>query len=98
VPRPVYHTRVDEPSRRPLSALPSRAARALAFTAIVVGGATGGTIGRALIALQCTDGCTVPAGIGLLVGAISVSAGTAVVAVLVLRALGEWRQISDAKD
>ncbi len=94
-PSRVYHTAVDAPAPRPLSALPSRPARMLAFVAIVLGGAAGGAIGRALVDLQCSGDCTVPAGIGLLVGAVGVAAGMAVVAVLVLRALGEWRQLGD---
>ena len=97
LPNRVYHTAVDASGQRPLSALPSRSARALAFVAIVLGGAAGGAIGRALVDLQCTGDCTVPAGIGLFVGAVSVAAGMAVVAVLVLRALGEWRQLGDGR-
>ena len=95
LPNPVYHTAVDGSGERPLSALPSRLARALAVAAIVIGGAAGGAIGRALVDLQCTGDCTVPAGIGLFVGAVSVASGMAVVAVLVLRAIGEWRQLGD---
>jgi len=67
----------------------------LAFVAILLGGAAGGAIGRVLVDLQCSGDCTVAAGIGLLVGAVGVAAGMAVVAVLVLRALGEWRQLGD---
>ncbi|NBP50775.1 MAG: hypothetical protein EBU70_06275 [Actinobacteria bacterium] len=88
---------MDARGERPLSALPSRSARALAFVAIVLGGAAGGAIGRALVQIQCTGDCTVPAGIGLLVGSVGVAAGMAVVAVLVLRALGEWRQLGDGR-
>lgn len=97
-PNRVYHTAVDAPGSRPLSALPSRAARVLAFASIVLGGGAGGAIGRALVELQCAGDCAVPAGIGLLVGAIGVATGMAVVAVLVLRALGEWRELDDGRD
>lgn len=96
-PSRVYHTAVDAPEQRPLSALPSRSARALAFATIVLGGAAGGAIGRVLVDLQCTGDCTLPAGIGLFVGSVSVAAGMAVVAVLGLRALGEWRQLGDGR-
>ncbi|MDO9176114.1 MAG: hypothetical protein Q7V62_15005 [Actinomycetota bacterium] len=78
---------------RPLSALPSPAARAAAFVAILVGGLAGGLIGFTLVKLQCTGQCDTPKGIGTLVGALIAAGGMAVVAVLVLRAVGEWREI-----
>ncbi len=80
---------------RPLSALPSRLARALAFAAILVGGVAGGLIGFGFIELQCTGDCTTWAAGGAALGAVLAAAGTAVVAVLVLRAMGEWRQIQE---
>jgi len=80
---------------RPLSALPSPAARALAFAAILLAGLFGGMIGWAFVELQCTGDCAVPSAIGALVGALLAAAGTAVVAVLVLRAMGEWREMRD---
>jgi len=78
---------------RPLSALPSPAARVAAFVAILVGGLAGGLIGYTLVKLQCHGSCAAPKGIGTLVGAMVAAGGMSVVAVLVLRALGEWRQI-----
>lgn len=81
------------PSERPLSALPSPAARAAAFVAILVGGFAGGLIGYTLVKLQCDGDCALPLGIGTFVGAVLAAAGMAVVAILVLRALGEWREI-----
>ena len=78
-----------------LSALPSTAARALAFVSILVGGLAGGLIGYALVDVQCDGDCGVPLGLGVLVGSVLSAGGTAVVAVLVLRALGEWREMSD---
>jgi hypothetical protein len=86
--------RMTEPAR-PLSALPSPLARALAFVGIVLGGAAGGLIGFALVDLQCSGACDVPIGIGVLIGSVVAALGTAVVAVLVLRAQGEWREIQD---
>jgi hypothetical protein len=87
---------VPEPvSRRPLSALPPPVARALAFAAILVGGLAGGLIGYGFVDLQCSGDCTTAAAIGAAVGAVIAAAGTAVVAVLVLRAMGEWRQLQD---
>lgn len=92
-----YATRVSEvPSdQRPLSALPSPLARAIAFVGILLSGLAGGLIGYALVDIQCSGSCTVPTGIGLLVGAVSAAFGMAVVAVLVLRAVGEWRELQD---
>jgi hypothetical protein len=81
---------VDE---RPMSALPSPAARVAAFVAILLGGVAGGVIGYTLVKLQCTGSCDTPKGLGLLIGAVIAAGGMSIVAVLVLRALGEWRQI-----
>ncbi len=61
--------------------------------AILVGGFAGGLIGYTLVKLQCSGSCDTPKGIGILVGALVAAGGMSVVAVLVLRAVGEWRQI-----
>jgi hypothetical protein len=81
--------------REALSALPSRAARAGAFVAIILGGLAGGLIGYAFVDLQCDDGCAIAAAIGAWITAVGTAAGTAVIAVLALRAVGEWRQLGD---
>jgi hypothetical protein len=81
-------------NERPLSALPSRLARAVAFASIVVAGLAGGTIGYALVDVQCTDNCGIASGVGMLIGSVSFAAGMSVVAVLGLRAMGEWRERS----
>jgi hypothetical protein len=86
---------VTSSDERPLSALPSPAARWLAFAAVLAGGLAGGLIGYALVRLQCSGSCGLPLGIGAFVGAVLAAGGTAIVAVLVLRALGEWREIQD---
>lgn len=78
-----------------LSALPSSAARIVAFASIVIGGIAGGLIGFSLVDVQCTGNCSVPLSLGIIIGSTSTAAGTAIVAVLGLRALGEWREISD---
>lgn len=83
----------DGPADYAPSALPSTGARALAFVAILVGGLCGGLIGWALVDLQCTGDCGTQAGLGGLVGAVVGAGGVAVVAVLALRAMGEWRTI-----
>lgn len=80
---------------RPLSALPSPISRIIAFVAVLVAGLAGGLIGYALVDIQCSGDCTVPTGIGLFLGATLTAFGMGVVAVLVLRALGEWRELQD---
>ena len=80
-------------SERLLSALPSPRARAAAFVAVLVGGFAGGLIGYTLVKLQCDGSCAAPQGIGLFTGAVLAAAGMSIVAVLVLRAVGEWREI-----
>ncbi len=82
-------------TERPLSALPSPLARILAFVSILVGGVAGALIGYALVDIQAENASDVALGIGLLVGAIVTAGGTAIVAILVLRAIGEWRTIND---
>lgn len=83
------------PPERPLSALPSPAARAAAFAAICLAGVAGALIGYSLVELQCDGDCAVPLGLGILAGAVAAAVGMAVVAVLVLRAVGEWRELQD---
>jgi len=78
---------------RPLSALPSSGARVLAFVSILLAGFAGGLIGYTLVTLQCDGQCAVQRGLGALVGAVIAAGGMGVVAVLVLRAVGEWRQV-----
>ena len=66
-----------------------------AFAAILLSGLAGGLIGYSLISLQCEGDCGLPKGIGLLTGAVVAAGGMAIVAVLVMRAIGEWREIED---
>jgi tetrahydromethanopterin S-methyltransferase subunit D len=108
------------------TALPSVAARALAFIAILLGGLCGGLIGYAITDLQCgtpeaaveldtngrpvpgadvperdpddAAGCRTVAAVGGLVGAAIGAAGVAVVSVLVLRAMAEWRRELEIDD
>jgi hypothetical protein len=77
-----------------LSALPPPRARVAAFVAILLGGAIGGLIGDTLVQLQCDGECAVPRGLGIFFGAAACAVGMSVVAVLVLRAVGEWRQMA----
>ena len=80
---------------RALSALPSVGVRVGAFAAILLSGLAGALIGHSLIALQCDGNCGLAKGIGLLVGAVVAAGGMAIVAVLVMRAIGEGREIED---
>lgn len=83
----------DAPDYAPTS-LPSTGARLLAFVAILTGGACGGLVAYGFTDLQCSDGCeTLAAGMGL-VGAVLGAIGVGVVAVLALRASGEWRTVA----
>ncbi len=93
-----YHRAVTTPGEHdgahgPASALPPMGARILAVAAILVAGACGALIGYAFTDLQCTGDCTVPNGLSALIGAAMAAGGTAVVAVLTLRAMGEWQTI-----
>ena len=86
---------MTDPTERPLSALPSPFARAVAFAAIVVAGACGALIGWSFVDLQCTGSCSTPGGIGAIVGGAISAIGVAVVAVLTLRAMGEWKRLKE---
>ena len=79
------------------TALPSTGARILAFVAILVGGLCGGLIGYAFADLQCSGDCTVLVGAAGILGAVIGAVGVGIVAVLALRAMGEWaaRPIDD---
>jgi hypothetical protein len=91
-----------EPTELPISsgpsALPSRTARLLAFVAILVAGVCGGLIGYAIVDVSCHGSCTTPDGLGALTGAVLAAGGVAIVAVLVLRAMGEWRRIQEERE
>jgi hypothetical protein len=72
-------------------------ARIVAFVSIIVAGFAGALIGFTLIDLQCQGACDIPNSIGLILGAITGAFGMGVVAVLVLRATGEWKELEDRK-
>ena len=63
----------------------------VAFAAVVLAGAAGGLIGYSLVHLQCHGRCATPLGMGALVGSVAAAGGVALIAALVLRAMGEWR-------
>jgi hypothetical protein len=77
---------------RRVSALPSVRARWLAFGAILFAGAVGALIGSSFVHLTCHGTCGTAQGAGAVVGAAFAAGGVAVVSVLVLRAMGEWRK------
>lgn len=91
---PSYDEGVSD--QRPLSALPSPLARFVAFVSILLAGLAGGIIGYALVDIQYDGNRDVVLGIGVLAGSVVAAGGTAIIAVLVLRAVGEWRDIADA--
>jgi hypothetical protein len=72
--------------------LPSRTAYLLAFAGVVVAGLLGGTIGYGIVDVSCEGSCGVAAAFGALVGAAVAAGGVGVIAVLVLRAMAEWRR------
>ena len=84
-------------NERPLSALPSPLARIVAFVSVLLGGLAGALIGYTLVHIQYDGTSTTPLGLGLLIGSIITAGGTAIIAVLVLRATGEWRDFSDSR-
>jgi hypothetical protein len=87
----------ESPDYAPTS-LPSTGARVLAFAAILVGGLCGGLIGYGFTDLQCADGCATLAGGAGLLGAVLGAVGVGIVAVLALRAMGEWSARSRPED
>ncbi len=72
-------------------------ARGAAFVSILLGGLAGGLIGYSLVRVQCSGECGLGKGLGALIGAVSAAIGMSVVAVLVLRAVGEWKSIEDRR-
>lgn len=82
-----------EPAPGPETALPPLWARIAAFASILLGGAAGGLIGAAFGRLG--DFGPLASGFITLVCGLGFAGGVAVVAVLTLRALGEWNTIRD---
>ncbi len=91
-PAPATPPSSDEGGTPP-TALPSVTARVLGFVAIVASGLAGAFIGYAFTDLQCTGSCATPDALGGLVGALIGAVGVAVVVVLALRAMGEWKSV-----
>jgi hypothetical protein len=72
--------------------MPSRTAFLLSFLSVIVAGVFGGVIGYGLVDIDCAHGCAGSKLLGAVVGAVIGAAGVGVVAVLVLRAMSEWRR------
>jgi hypothetical protein len=72
--------------------IPSRTAYLLAFAAVVVAGLLGGTIGYGLVDVSCEGNCGPALVVGALIGAAVAAGGVGVIAVLVLRAMSEWKR------
>jgi hypothetical protein len=71
---------------------PRRAAFLLAYLGVVVAGLVGAIIGYGWAEIGCHGNCSGDLAVGAIVGAILGATGTGVVAVLVLRAMAEWRR------
>ncbi len=84
---------MDEPPVDPdyaPTSLPPTGARVLAFLSILIGGLFGGLIAYGFTDVSCEGDCgTLAGGMGVL-GAVLGAVGVGVVAVLALRAMGEW--------
>ena len=79
----------DDPLPHPYTA--SRAALVGAFLAVVVAGLSGAAIGFGLVDIGCTGDCGTVSGLAALFGGLLGAGGVAIVAVLVLRAMAEWK-------
>jgi hypothetical protein len=72
--------------------MPSRTAFLLSFAAVVVAGVFGGVIGYGLINLSCTGDCATEKLLATFIGSTFAAGGVGIVAVLVLRAMAEWKR------
>ena len=64
----------------------------LAYAGVILGGLLGAAIGYGVTEIGCHGHCGSSTAVGAIVGAIVGAVGTGVVAVLVLRAMAEWRR------
>jgi len=87
---PRYDPRVSE--RFDTGPGPPRGAFLLAYAGVVLTGLLGAVIGYGVSDVGCTGDCGTATAVGAIVGAIIGAVGSGVVAVLVLRAVAEWRR------
>ena len=71
--------------------MPTRTAYLLAFVSVVLAGVFGGIIGYGLADVGCTGNCEGSKLLGTVIGSTVAAGGVGIVAVLVLRAMAEWR-------
>ena len=81
----------DTPGGLP-AGLPSRGAYLLAFASVVLAGIFGGIIGYGLVDVGATGPANTAKLLGTLIGAAVGAVGVGIVAVLVLRAMAEWKR------
>jgi hypothetical protein len=83
----------DDPtvSREAPPQMPTSTAYLLAFVSVVIAGVFGGIIGYGLADVGCTGDCEGSKLLGTVIGATVAAGGVGIVAVLVLRAMAEWR-------
>jgi hypothetical protein len=75
----------------PAASGPSLLSRVLTVVAVLGAGAMGGLIGWAVVDLQCHGDCDLQTGVGSFVGAVLAALGTALICVLAVQAMAEWR-------
>jgi len=71
---------------------PRRGAFLLAYVAVIAGGLLGAVLGYGITDIGCHGDCGSSTAVGAIVGAVIGAVGIGVVAVLVLRAMAEWRR------
>ena len=72
--------------------MPSRTAFLLSFLSVVIAGMFGGIIGYGLVDISSDRSSSSERLLGALLGAVVAACGIGIVAVLVLRAMAEWRR------
>ena len=87
--QPVSGQPSDDAGAHPYAA--SRGALIGAFLAVVVAGLSGAAIGYGLVGIGCTGDCSTVSGVGALLGGLVAAGGVAIVAVLLLRSMAEWK-------
>jgi zinc transporter ZupT len=89
---------MEEPVERDTPpTMPSRTAFLLSFVSVVLAGVLGGVIGYGIVDISCARGCAASKLLGAVLGAVLAAAGVGIVAVLVLRAMAEWRRKPPAR-
>jgi hypothetical protein len=80
----------------PVSEIPPRLARVLAFVSVLLGGICGALLGHGLADFECVGSCDAWHGTGIFTGALVGAVGVAIVAVVTLRAMGEWDTLRES--